>query len=220
MTLESLDVYIDALHRAIACLVERYQKNPFDFLYETDLQATLFCLLVREFEGKSIPGIPMKGGYWPSAYGEGDSVRTVPVKCEYLTFDIAIIDPNSVEHFTNRADYKSRGWKNDRFWYQPICAAVELKYCQLGERERRFSKKVEHDIKKLRAYRDKNNLRQFLGISLVFLQWDRHDASVFCGGAEIFHDPSEGISEYLVTPRGAHRRFDCSANLPPNDVAQ
>jgi hypothetical protein len=81
---ESLDEYMDALHKGIASLIDRYQRNPFDFLYEADLRAMLFGLLLKEFEGKSIP---MKGGYWPPvAYGGGDTIQTVPVKCEYRTF--------------------------------------------------------------------------------------------------------------------------------------
>jgi hypothetical protein len=146
MAPEIVGVYTDALHRGIAGLVERYQKNPFDFLYERDLQGMLFALLVKEFEGKSVS---MRGGYWPSSdYGEGDTVSTVPVKCEYHNFDIAIIDPDSVEHFSNKTDWESRGWKNDRFWRQPVCAAVELKYCQLGDPGRLFATKVALDLEK------------------------------------------------------------------------
>ena len=64
--------YISVLHRATAELVRRFQRNPFGFLYERDLQAMLFALLVEEFAGETIA---LTGG-WRNAVEYGDSNTT------------------------------------------------------------------------------------------------------------------------------------------------
>jgi hypothetical protein len=155
----------------------------------------------------------MRGGYWTDdrAYGAGTVIKTVPVKCEYLNrFDLAVIDPASVEDFTSRVEWETRGFKNDKFWSQSICAAVELKYCQLGEKESLWCKKVEYDVEKLRLYLEERRPRPFLGIALVFLQSGMHDIAPFCTGIETSSDKREGIAKYVVSSHGACRRFDCS----------
>lgn len=161
-----------------------------------------FALLVKEFEGERIP---MRGGYWePLAYGQDETIQTVPVKCEYLkAFDIAILDPDSIKHFTTREEYVSRGWKNDHFWDQPVCAALELKYWKLGDPKRVCAKSVECDMEKLRAYQEERNDGSFLGIAMVFLQSASSDGSEFCGdGIEVKSDPHEGIAKYVIPARG------------------
>src|ERR1700730_8022338 len=112
--------HIGVFHKGIAAAISRFERNPFDFLYERDLQALLFCTLLHEFGDNTIP---MKGGYHDSqAYGGSDIVRTVPVKCEYpitSVFDIAIIDSEAVRPF-DRAVSQAEGWKSDAFWNQPV----------------------------------------------------------------------------------------------------
>lgn len=51
--------YLQVLHSGIAHAIDRFRRNPFDFLYERDLQALLFSILLDGFEGESIV---MKGG--------------------------------------------------------------------------------------------------------------------------------------------------------------
>ena len=198
--------HVQVLHRSIARAIQRFQRNPFDFLYEIDLQALLFSLLLDDFEGESIV---MRGGYHNTrAYGGTDSIRTSPAKCEYPTsraFDVAIIDSDAVEHF-DQARWQERRWANDRFWDQRVRAAVELKYYQLGEGRGYRLAGVERDVDKLRRYLEEERSRRFLGISLLFIQSAALDPSPFYVGNEIRDDPSEGIVRCVVTP-AEWRRF-------------
>ena len=162
---------INVLRSGIDELVRTFQRNPFDFLYEADLQGMLFAILVKEYGDTTIQ---MDGGFWasPNAYGSSSSVRTVPVKCEYpgsQKFDVGVIDPCRIEHFEAREVWEERGWKNDRFWEQRVCAAVEIKYCQLGDNMRRRCAEVQADLEKLREYWDGRAGREFLGVALVFV---------------------------------------------------
>jgi len=107
--------HMAVFHKGIAAAISRFQGNPFDFLYERDLQALVFAHLLREFAEERIP---MAGGVHGShAYGGSDTVQTVPVKCEYPNpgvFDIAIIDPHAVRPF-DRERWQREGLKNDAF---------------------------------------------------------------------------------------------------------
>lgn len=197
--------YITALHRGIAELVRRFQLNPFDFLYERDLQATLFTLLVEEFGDERIT---MQGGFWKTTdYGGSATIRTVPVRCEYPgshQFDIAIIDPETVRAY-DKARWQVEGLKNDAFWNQPILAAVELKYCQVGDRPALRNAQCIVDIEKLRRYREERAERIFCGISLLFVQ----SAAVpqeFLTGTKIDEAPQRGLARYVVS-RGGWWRF-------------
>ena len=198
--------HVQILHGGIARAIRRFQRNPFDFLFEIDLQALLFARLLDDFESESIV---MKGGYHDTrAYGGTDSIRTVPVKCEYPTsraFDIAMIDSEAVEHF-DEARSQERRWANDRFWDQRVRVAVELKYYQLGDGRGYRLAGVERDVDKLRRYLEEERSRRFLGISLLFIQSAALDPSPFYVGNEIRDDPSEGIARYVVTPAD-WRRF-------------
>jgi hypothetical protein len=195
MSLDSINI----LHQGIRELIHRFQRHPFDFLYEADLQAILFALLVNQFEDERIT---MNGGYPGNAGAYNGFIRTVPVKCEYpgsQRFDISIIDPGAIRHFDSKTAL-DLGWKNDPFWEQGVRAAVEIKYCQLGDKERRRCAEVECDVEKLRDYLSVRGDRPFLGITLVFIQSAGFKASSFCVGSEIFEDPRDGIARYIVTP--------------------
>ena len=193
--------FIAVLHRSIAELVKRFQSNPFDFLYERDLQAMLFSLMV---DGFGPVKIAMKGGYWKSDhYGEGDTIRTVPVRCEYpsgYVFDLAIIDPQMIRSY-DLTQWQAAGLKNDAFWNQPVMAAVELKYCQLGDRVNLKKAECSVDIEKLKRYQEERGERPFCGISLLFIQSESM-AFKFQDGAKARDEHlASGLTQYVVTPR-------------------
>lgn len=194
--------YITALHRGVAELVRRFQCNPFDFLYERDLQATLFTILVEEFGDEKIT---MQGGFWKTTeYGESTTIRTVPVRCEYPgsrshQFDIAIIDPETVRAY-DKAQWQVEGLMNDAFWNQPILAAVELKYCQVGDRPGLRKAQCAVDIEKLRRYLEERGKRIFCGISLLFIQ-SASVAPEFLEGTKLDEAQQSGLARYVVSRR-------------------
>jgi len=110
----------EKLKRSVVELIGDFQKNPIDYLYERDIQAGLFSRAYSNFESERIH---MVGGYHTAeSCTENKAVRTIPVKCEYpgsQRFDIAVINANLVESY--EADkWQERGWRNDKFWEQPI----------------------------------------------------------------------------------------------------
>lgn len=190
--------YIAALHRSITKLVRRFQCNPFDFLYERDLQATLFALLVEEFGDEKIT---MQGGFWKAVeYGESSTIRTIPVRCEYPSstrFDISIIDPETVRAY-DKARWQTEGLKNDAFWNQPVLAAVELKYCQIGDRPGLRKAECTVDTEKLRRYLEERGERTFCGISVLFIQ-SVSVAPEFLEGTKLDEPPQSGLARYVIS---------------------
>lgn len=189
------------LEQSILRLIELYQRNPFNFLYEIDLQARLFALLCDGF-GDDV--VTMRGGFHDEAdYPGGSIVRTIPVKCEYPSkelFDIALIDSAHIQDFDAGACQRD-GWANDRFWDQPVSAAVELKYLQLGDRLESRVHGVDADVDKLRRYLNKDPGRPFLGVALIFIQSANPGAAVpFKAKSEASAMPTSGIVKFVVTP--------------------
>lgn len=196
--------YLETLKSSIVDVVDDFRRNPFDFLYEADIQAALFAKAREKFDQERVE---MKGGYRPPEfYPEGCAVRTTPVKCEYPSgqrFDIAVIDQRRVEHY-EKEKWERNKWKNDRFWGQPLCAAVEIKYMQLGDRLNHRAAGLMADIKKLRAYKDKDP--QFSGIALLFVQSDLQFSEMLCGDMtkiESISSVRNGIYAAIIGPTKA-----------------
>ena len=149
-------------------LVKDFQSNPFDYLYEADIQAALFAMAREEYGSVKVE---MSGGYHRKTLGkESYVVTTTPVKCEYPSgnrFDIAVIDPERLQSY-DPSKGVDLGWKNDSFWGQPLCAAVEIKYMQLGDRFDRRADGFLADIAKLKSYVLAD--QRFCGIALLFVQ--------------------------------------------------
>lgn len=160
--------YREVIKASIVRLVEDFQSNPFDYLYEADIQAMLFAKAREEFKSERVS---MEGGYHsPSIFQGRYEISTTPVKCEYPSserFDIAVIDPRRVESY-DRERWLAQGWKNDRFWGQPLCAAVEIKYMQLGDRLNPCVAGLNTDLKKLASYQVDDP--EFCGIAMLFVQ--------------------------------------------------
>jgi hypothetical protein len=193
--------YLRALKSAIVDVVADFQCNPFDFLYEADIQAVMFVRAREKFLPEKIE---MIGGYHPiERYPDDSKIKTTPVKCEYPSeqrFDIAVIDRERVEPY-DRARWKERNWKNDRFWSQPLCAAVEIKYMQLGDKLQDRARGFQKDLQKLRSYSEKNP--GFTGIALLFVQTDKQYSEALSGSMKRLEDTEifrNGIYGAIVRP--------------------
>lgn len=165
---------IDEIHNYIKV----YQEHPFDYLYEADIQSALFARLFDLFKDDRIE---IKGGYKGNdgQYGKLDDIKSIStniVKREYPTgsrFDIALIDHENPFHWEK---YKKNhpATKNDSFWRQPLCMAIEIKLFQLGQVningkiKKGLENEYEKYIKKLIEYSKHHD--DFLGMSLCFVQ--------------------------------------------------
>lgn len=128
----------------------------------------------------------------------------MPVKCEYPNsrgFDVAIIDPETLRTY-DEALWRAEGLRNDAFWNQAVLAAVELKYCQLGDGRDLRKAGCDSDIDKLRRYLEERGNRPFLGISLLFIQYASVDPASFFEGTELGENPKSGLARYIVSRRG------------------
>jgi hypothetical protein len=210
--------YFEILFRGIEQLIAQYQDNPFDFLYESDIQGYLFSVLFRDY--KKEPPIEMLGMHWPAnCYGKSPLIATVPVKCEYPTdtrFDIALIDPRKIKEYTKEQAEKN-GWKSDLFWNQPVRVAIEIKYAQLGFTKELARSKVKKDIAKLRNYLDERTSGDFLGLSLLFIQSFQMDLNLddTSDYMELYDQlPAEtGIYAYVVTQKAVRKYKIAQPNM-------
>jgi hypothetical protein len=200
---------IAILQSCIDSLVKEFQLNPFNFLYEIDLQAFLFSIAFDKFES-----IRIRGGYWSDKYEDYNdrdynydkTIETKPVKCEYPTtkrFDIALIDSKKKSDYDKNETLKKH-WKNEPFWNQPLKAAIELKYIQLGDNSKINA--IKKDINKLKKYRNERD--SFTGIVLIFFQ-SKYDPkrfikeykTIFTANKEQVIIPTDGLFCYIVTPK-------------------
>ncbi len=186
----------------------QFENNPFDFLYEADIQGILFCKLWEKFQSNLIR---INGGYHKNEghYGDGRNyIETNPVKTEYpsgIKFDIAVINKDCRIEY-DKVIKKDPYILNDTFWNQPLKLAVEIKYSQLceGINESGFKS----DLEKLYNYYDfirKNRPgEEFYGIALLFIQpynyleniKEAMKGEIIEGMAEI----KQGIQGYIIAP--------------------
>lgn len=191
------------LKQSIAALISDFQRNPFDFLYEADLQAALFAKACSNFEPERIT---MRGGYHsPEYYPNHGEISTIPVKCEYpgsQRFDIAVIDSSNIQVY-DAEKWKTHGWKNDNFWELPVCAAVELKYLQLGDRPNDRVSGLKKDLEKLERY--SGNPDGFLGVAMLFIQSDAQYSATSCSEMSMLTNIDEvGCGSYGVIVAPSH----------------
>ncbi len=117
----SRDSIKTAIKTCIAELVSGFQRQPYTFLFESDLQATLYeNLCSRISEPVEVPGT----GYPEHSY------KTVIVHTEYWKrIDIVCLNPES-EQWSKTRTYKG----SDVHIYElPILVGVELKYRKMGD---------------------------------------------------------------------------------------
>lgn len=157
------------LCNGVVNFIAEFQQNPFKFLYERDIQSVLYARLYDTFYSNTIQ---LVGGYHTKEeYGGSTKIKTVPVHCEQndrgRPFDIVLIDDGQLIPYSE-STRAAESWANDKFWRQPLRAAIEIKYHQLGDTPSRRINGFNTDYTKLQAYGDDN--RNFLGIALLFVQ--------------------------------------------------
>ena len=157
--------------RVTSCInsfIKLFQENPYDFLYEAEIQAILYAQMKATLAGDDVR-LPVV--YHRDTIGK-DFVQTGIVRAEYpfapARFDIAIIHPDS-----KIQKREGNGFKNDAFWSQDLLGAIEIKYCQLGERLTYKISNLTADMNKLRDYKNPENQNRFhFGLALLFIQQD------------------------------------------------
>jgi hypothetical protein len=153
---------IIALEQAVLAasndLVRSFQREPYNFLYESDLQSELFSRLRSRIDAQiEIPrsAVPAEKPY-----------RVHPVCTEYPTpagrIDVVCLDPDRTPD-SGRRRHKSF----DVYVYElPILVAVELKYLKMGDVWNLFGA-CEEDRLKLRRLKDDPDPARAIGHGLV-----------------------------------------------------
>ena len=152
---------LDQITKSINSFIhDDFQPNPFDYLYEADIQSAMWSRLKNdlnikikwEIEDEEI--IKKIGRKY---------IETSIVKAEYPhqnRFDIGIISPNSMSIL-------KKGEKLEGFWNQKLLLAIELKYLQYGLNPNRMFKGFLDDMDNT-FIELANNLE--LGLALLFVQ--------------------------------------------------
>ena len=161
------DLILDVVKATLMSFVKIFQNNPFDFLYETDIQASIYSKLFYEFSLLR-QSKPMTGEKWiEEHYRDGSFVTTNIVKTEYpsgIRFDIAVLDPGL--QYVKCTPQMS----NDMFWSQPVLIAIELKYCMLGDNANSKKNSCLSDLEKLKRYQaDHPQPDRFCGLAVLFI---------------------------------------------------
>ena len=96
--------YYNIVRKEVQDFVDKYQKNPFDFLTEYDIQSYLYTKIFDHFFKENIHvKIETNGENEPITrwrQSENPAISINPVKTEYpagYRFDIAVIDDQSIE---------------------------------------------------------------------------------------------------------------------------
>ncbi len=105
-------------------LIKQFQNSPYNFLYESDLQAILFTRLRSQIP--DIFSIPR------SSHGSMPAYQLGLVYSEYLSrIDVVCLDPES-DYLRHPKPPKPRRY--DTYIYElPVYAGIELKYRKMGD---------------------------------------------------------------------------------------
>lgn len=178
---------------AINSVIEDFQKNPFSFLYESDIQCSLFSALRdRICRQVDIPGTG------------GDKYSLRLVYSEYLDkIDIACINPEAINKLDMSSLTQSGNGVYDTYIYNlPIFLGVELKYVWMGYRK--GFQILENDFLKMTVNSaHRKNIENW--VVLGFIQ-RKEEANPFLKDAEsrcslILLDSIKHLNDiYIVTP--------------------
>jgi hypothetical protein len=188
---------IDQLRSAIGRTVNEFQKYPYDFLSERDIQALLFTELRKETIGLRYQHDPEGAN---SRFGFPQPFSINPVKTEYYVpegkIDVAVL--------SEKPEAESNVWR------QPCRIAIEIKLWQPREREPEYNA----DVKKLQRYQANSQKPgcPFTGIAMLFVhpcmkqQIPTAISEEELGDASHERDayPENGVALHLVTKEG-HR---------------
>jgi len=162
----SLDqnLIISNIISSVNYIIELFQENPFNFLYESEIQAVLYSKLNADANKKIELPVEMEESL--KEIGK-DSITTNIVRAEYPSgkrFDIAIIHPDSKRH-------RGKGDLNEAFWNENILGAIELKYCQLHQGHFVQLMGFKDNLKKLEEFKNPESRFELkIGLALLFVQ--------------------------------------------------
>ena len=113
---------------AVNELVRKFQKHPYRFLYESDIQCQLFTEM-RSRIPESITVPSSKGERYElslvySEYGSGNSSDRIDLVC---------LNPDAIRK-KDQASFISQGEIDNYLYSLPIFVGIELKYVQMGYR--------------------------------------------------------------------------------------
>ncbi|UCE24796.1 MAG: hypothetical protein JSU74_01735 [Candidatus Zixiibacteriota bacterium] len=160
------DIIIEEMSR-------EFQRSPFDFLYESDIQGLLYSRLREELKD-DVTGMEA-GTYYPDHFEKREQVKTSIVKTEYPSavkglglpgrFDIAVLND---EKSYRRVDINIEGLANEIFWNLPVTIGLEIKLFRPGDKISYMFNRFRADIEKLESYSKKVE-SPFFGRALLFV---------------------------------------------------
>ena len=107
---------IDKVRKLVNQFIKEYQKNPFHYLYEADIQHHLFMMLRENindgyiFENKKY-----------KAHSNHKEFDISLINSEYLRkIDIVCLDPKKID-------------ENKDLWKQPVLVGIELKFVPFND---------------------------------------------------------------------------------------
>jgi hypothetical protein len=203
---------IEQVRNAIDKTVNQFQKYPYDFLSERDIQALLFTELRNETIGLRYH---YDAGDKDRQFGFTDRFSIHPVTTEYHLyngkddrFDIAVL--------SEKQD------SNSDIWRQPCSIAIEIKLWQPGYVDCGYSS----DVEKLQNYQkylqkkfDKNCT--FMGIAILFIHPNVKKKSLAAIPRESSGDPypENGVAVRFVTEASYWWEQQVAAPPTPDSVA-
>ncbi|MFX0204272.1 MAG: hypothetical protein ACFFCW_49880 [Candidatus Hodarchaeota archaeon] len=200
--------------RCINSFIKLFQKNACDFLYEEEIRAILYAQVRDALAGESVrlPVVIYRDEI------SKDFVQIGIVRAEYPSpppgrgrigkFDIAIIHPDS--KIPKREGDRPR-WES--FWNQDLLGAIEIKYCQIGEKLTYKISDLIGDMNKLQDYKNPEDQDRFeFGLALLFLQQDHLSIDPVTERLKTEEVSKvglvSGIEAYVITPETKYKVID------------
>jgi hypothetical protein len=151
-------------------IADDFQPNPFNFLYEADIQSAMWAKLKNELDLKVRWEVEDEEIIKKIGKKAKGAIETNIVKTQYPNkpkrFDLGIIHPDSRK-------VVKKGDRLERFWDQPLLLAIELKYLQYGFNPEKVWEKFINDIEQLEKLKEEFKDRWFrYGLALLFVQSD------------------------------------------------
>jgi len=180
--------------KSINSLVVSFQKYPFKYLLESDIQCDLFSRL-RDGVNEEI-----------SVPSSSEINYTLDlINSEYLDrFDLCCLNVDAISSMNDNA-FQPNGKHDEYIYHLPVLLAIELKYIKGKYRQKRDFQKFLNDADKIRYSKFSSKVSNSLCICFI------QDESVFNYHKEIYNNCNftevDSISEldrlYVVTPSSA-----------------
>ena len=213
--LEGARIMCEKTENVIKSFVKTFKKNPWDFLYESDIQGLLFSKIYSSLEEHTIkipPEFPEVGG-----------VHFNPVKTEYpyhSRFDIAILDSQLEKLKAHYAKLYPISPERYVAWGMPLQMGIEIKYCVPDYSVFQKYRDMLSNVYKLEKYRRDSELSEkFIGLAMLFILSESDAAELGHKETGLKPGPEElrpGIHAWIVTPREDEEIFEAEVSFPPH----